>query len=56
VLDRAGGERGGDVAVDCRVRLHNSAKATLPARWQYADMWAPPLSQDRHASVSWTLA
>ena len=33
---------GGDVAVDCRARPYYGAKATLPARWQHALMWAPP--------------
>jgi hypothetical protein len=38
---------GGDVAVDCRARPCHGAKATLPACWQPAHMWAPPTASRR---------
>jgi hypothetical protein len=39
--DRVGGHRGGDVAAKRRVRPHHGAKATRPAGWRHAHMWAP---------------
>ena len=36
-----GASVGGDGIVACRARPSHGARATLPARWQHAHMWAP---------------